>query len=111
MQLPLTGIVGERLNDSDGKSVFSTIELKDLVSLVACVLLLPVENFLDRRMPDDCDSLVVIEKPLDYVWNGIEIYFACWKTLQRRCQIVVFGGHENVRYALACRVIQNTNHH
>jgi len=47
MKFTLSGIVGQRLNYSDGKSVFGTIELKYLVSLVARMHLFPLEDFLD----------------------------------------------------------------
>jgi hypothetical protein len=62
-------VVGERLNDSDRESILGAIELKDLLALRLHVLLFPLEYFFDRRVPDDCDSLIVVEEPLDHIRN------------------------------------------
>jgi hypothetical protein len=37
------------------------------------MLLFPLKDFFDGRMPDDRDALIVIEKPLDHVRNRINI--------------------------------------
>src|SRR6185369_7794770 len=69
VQAALGRVVSERLNDPDRESILSTIELKDLFALRLHVLLFPLEHFFDRRVPDDCDSLIVVEEPLDHIRN------------------------------------------
>src|SRR5262249_15842316 len=85
-------IVSQRLNDADRQTIFSALELKDLFALRLRVLLLPLKDFFNRRMPDNRHPLIVIQKPLDHVrhrinidlprcvalqWWQIQIAFAC----------------------------------
>src|SRR5256885_16141054 len=62
-----------RLDNSYGQSVFGVIEVEDVFAGCLALVLLPMKELFDFGMFDDCDALVVVEEPLDYVWDRIII--------------------------------------
>jgi hypothetical protein len=73
MKLAFGGVLGKSLDDSNRQPIFSSIEKKDLFAGLAAVFLLPLKHFLDSRMLDYRHAAVVIEEPLDYIGNRINV--------------------------------------
>src|SRR6185369_11609716 len=93
MEAAVRRVVGKRLNNPDREAVFSLAKLKNLFTLRARMLLFPLENFFNGRMPDNRDSLIILEEPLNYVRNRIHIDLAGCVSLQRRKVYLVSAGH------------------
>src|SRR5687767_2853753 len=73
MQIAFGGIVSQCLNNPDREPIFGAVENEDFLALQLALLLLPLKHFLDRRVLDYRDALIVIQEPLDHVRYGIDI--------------------------------------
>jgi len=80
----LVRIFSECLNDADRHAIFGAIEDENFFAGVAALFLFPLEDFFDSGVFDDGDALVVVEKPLNYVGNGIDIDAPLSITAERR---------------------------
>ena len=77
-------ILGESLDNSNGQTIFSSFESKNLFAGLAALFLFPLKDFLDVRVLDYRNALVEIEKPLNYVGNGINVNVPAGVALQGR---------------------------
>src|SRR5687768_5468054 len=82
MKLGFRVVFRQSLNDSDRQPVFSMVEGKNFLTRCARLLLFPVKNFFYVWVPNDCDALVVVKKPLNDVRNGIEVGLTGYVTPQ-----------------------------
>src|SRR5687767_8005613 len=73
MKRAFGSVLGKSLDDSNGQTIFSSIENKDLFAGPAALFLLPLNHFLDSWMLDNRDAAVVIEEPLDDIGNRINV--------------------------------------
>jgi hypothetical protein len=74
VELPLSGVVGERLNDPDCQTIFSKIEHENAFAGSLAMLLFPLKDLLHRGMFDDGYALIILQEPLDYIRHGINVY-------------------------------------
>ena len=93
MQFSLLRIVSDGLDDPNCESIFSAIEDEDIFAGQTALILFPLEQLFDLCVFDRGDSLVVIEKPLDYVWHRIVIRCAVfvaaqdWRRVSADCSV------------------------
>jgi hypothetical protein len=69
MKFPFTGMFGQGLNNSDGQTIFRSLEYKNLFPCGAAALLLPLKYLFHAWMLNHCHAFVVVKEPLDYLWN------------------------------------------
>src|SRR6266403_1940896 len=74
MELPLSGVVGERLNDPDCQTIFSKVEHENAFAGSLAMLLFPLKDLLHCGMFDDGYALIILEEPLDYIRHGINVF-------------------------------------
>src|ERR1043165_2718107 len=86
-------MVCECLNDPDRQAVFRALENKYVLTLRLALLLFPLKNFFDGRMPDDRDALIVVEEPLDHIGNGINVDLPVRVSLQWRALQITVACH------------------
>src|SRR5437867_1765943 len=84
MKVVFSGIVSEGLDNPDCQTILSLFESKDLFALHLCVLLLPLKNFFNSGMLDNRYSLIVVEKPLNYIGHRIDVHTSGTVTKERR---------------------------
>ena len=71
-------MAGNRLQNADGQTVFRAIEIEDLFTGCAALLLLPLEQFFDLRVLDDGNPFIVVDEPLDYLRQRVIVDIAVW---------------------------------
>ena len=105
VEFTFAGIVCKRLDYANRQPVLGLVELEDLFSMIVGVLLFPLEDFLDGWVFDDRHTLVVVEKPFDYIRYRINIDLAIlmssknWFVLSFE-SVHILGLGENLRLPL-----------
>ena len=67
VQLAFVWIASDRLKNADRQTILGAIEVENILAGVAAPLLFPLKQFFNLRVLDDCDSLIVVKEPLDYL--------------------------------------------
>jgi len=78
VQLTFAGIVRDRLKNADRHPIFSAVEIENIFTGISALFLFPLKEFLNFRVFDNRDALVVIKKPLNHIRQRVIIDVAKW---------------------------------
>ena len=70
-------ILGQRLYYPNRQPILGLFEIENCFTRCPALLLFPLKNFFYVGVLDNRYALVKIKKPLNNVWNGIEIDVPC----------------------------------
>jgi len=73
MQLTFGGVVRDGLENANSQAIFGAIEVEYIFTCAAALFLLPLKQLFDFCVFDHANTLVKIEKPLDYVRQRVII--------------------------------------